>query len=56
MFGRERRRRLLAEEWLRQAASKTLRRELRKRPAYFLLGDFSHGKDASRPASLILPI
>lgn len=49
-------RRRITEEWLRQAASKTLRRELRNRPAYFFLGDFSHGKDASRPANLILPI
>jgi hypothetical protein len=49
-------RRHVTEEWLRRAATETLRRELRNRPAYFFLGDFSHGNDVSRSANLILPI
>jgi hypothetical protein len=49
-------RRRVTEEWLRRAASETLRRELGNQPAYFFLGDFSHGNDASRPANLMLPI
>lgn len=45
-------RRRITERWLCQAASEALV----ERPAYFFLGDFSHGEDVSRPATLLLPI
>jgi hypothetical protein len=45
-------RRRFTEAWLQRAAQGLLRRPLQQCPVYFFLGDFSHGLDQSRPASL----
>jgi len=45
-----------AEQWLLQAATKTLRHAPESIPVYFFLGDFSYGVDHSRPASVVLPL
>jgi len=45
-------RRRFTEAWLHREAQGLLRRPLRRCPVYFFLGDFSHGFDPSRPASL----
>jgi len=37
-------------------ASRKLGRHFEQRPVYFFLGDFSHGRDPSRPAALIVPL
>jgi hypothetical protein len=49
-------RRLSTEQWLLDAVSKALGRRFEQRPAYFFLGDFSYGRDPSRPAALVLPL
>ena len=49
-------RRRITEAWLSDAASQALGRRFEQRPAYFFLGDFSHGKDPSRPAALMVPV
>lgn len=49
-------RRRITEQWLSQAASAALQRNLARPPIYFFLGDFSHLSDQSRPASLIVPL
>jgi len=50
------RRRLTPEEWLAVAAREVLGRAVGKPPVYFLLGDFSHMADPSRPAALVIPL
>jgi len=44
------------EDWLFDAAPKTLGRPFNQRPSYFFLGDFSHLPDRSRPSSLIVSL
>jgi hypothetical protein len=49
-------RRRSTEKWLSDAAYAALGRRFEQPPAYFFLGDFSHRKDASRPAALVVPL
>ncbi len=47
-------RRLRVEEWLMEERTRKLGKTALKRPIYFFLGDFSDGRDPSRPASLVM--
>jgi hypothetical protein len=49
-------RRRATEEWLVSAAREVLGRAFGAPPVYFFLGDFSYLVDASRPASLVIPL
>jgi len=49
-------RRHATEDWLHASAQRVLEGPLSRRPMYFFLGDFSHGLDRSRPASLHIPL
>jgi hypothetical protein len=49
-------RRRITEAWLVSAARESLRRAVVEPPVYFFLGDFSYLVDASRPASLVIPL
>jgi hypothetical protein len=49
-------RRRVTEAWLVSAARESLRRAVVEPPVYFFLGDFSFLADASRPASLVIPL
>jgi hypothetical protein len=49
-------RRLATEEWLRSEKSRKLGATRLARPIYFFLGDFADGRDASRPASILMPL
>jgi hypothetical protein len=49
-------RRRVTEEWLASAAREVLGRACGAPPVYFFLGDFSFLADASRPASLVIPL
>jgi hypothetical protein len=49
-------RRRVTEEWLASAARAALGRAFGAPPVYFFLGDFSYMADASRPASLVMPL
>lgn len=49
-------RRRTTEAWLAREASEALGRTIEQAPAYFFLGDFSHGPDSSRPAALVVPL
>lgn len=49
-------RRRTTEKWLTDAATQVLKRTPTHPPAYFFLGDFSYLHDASRPASLVVPL
>jgi hypothetical protein len=44
------------EQWLSEAASRILGRPFEQQPGYFFLGDFSHVRDPSRPAALMVPL
>jgi len=48
--------RLRVEDWLIAAKAEKLGSTPLTRPIYFFLGDFADGKDASRPASLVMPL
>jgi hypothetical protein len=49
-------RRRVTEEWLASAAREVLGRTFGVPPVYFFLGNFSYVIDASRPASLVIPL
>ncbi len=49
-------RRRQTEDWLIQERRRKLGPAKLARPIYFFLGDFADGKDASRPASLVMPL
>lgn len=49
-------RRRATEEWLIQERRRMPGTPALARPVYFFLGDFADGKDASRPASLIMAL
>jgi hypothetical protein len=49
-------RRRVTEAWLASAAREVLGRTFGAPPVYFFLGDFSYVVDASRPASLVIPL
>jgi hypothetical protein len=50
------RRRRQTEEWLIRERRRKLGLTMLEHPVYFFLGDFSDGKDPSRPASLVMPL
>jgi hypothetical protein len=49
-------RRRLTEEWLIRERRRLLGPTKLERPVYFFLGDFSDGKDPSRPRSLVMQL
>jgi len=49
-------RRRSTEDWLIRERRRKLGPTRLERPVYFFLGDFADGKDASRPAALVLPL
>ncbi len=49
-------RRRVTEAWLASAAGAALGRAFGAPPVYFFLGDFSFLTEASRPASLVIPL
>lgn len=49
-------RRRITEDWLIQERRQKLGATKLERPIYFFLGDFSDGKDLSRPMSLVMPL
>lgn len=50
------RRRLAIEDWLIAERRRKLGETPLQRPIYFFLGDFSDGRDPSRPCSLVMPL
>lgn len=49
-------RRRAAETWMLEKARRILGPTPLARPIYFFLGDFDDGRDAARPAALLLPL